>query len=105
MSDLSIYENRTLGGDHCWYCGDWLFEGIKTKDHFWPKSRGGRLMVRCCKNCNGMKGHMTPLIFIAYVKELKAENPAKQNLFPRFDRIIHATQTLWDRVRWSIETK
>jgi hypothetical protein len=45
---------------------------------------------------------MTPAAFIVFIQELKAENPAKQNLFARFDRMIRATETLWDRVKWSV---
>ena len=104
MNDLSVYESRTLGGKHCWYCGEWLFHGIATADHFWPKSRKGRLKVRCCKNCNGMKGGMLPLYFIGFIQRVKEETPYKQNLHPKFDRMITATQTLWDRVKWSIKT-
>lgn len=106
MNDLSVYESKTLGDKHCWYCGTWLFDGIRTKDHFWPRSRGGRLKVQCCRNCNGMKDHRTPLAFIAFINELKASNTAKYSCFEEgFNRIINATQTLWDRVKWSIENK
>ena len=104
MNDLSVYENKILGNNHCWYCGEWLFDGIKSKDHFWPRKRKkGRLIVICCKNCNAMKGNRTPLGFIMFLNRLKKANPYKQNLFPKFDRMINATQTLWDRVKWSID--
>lgn len=99
MNGLSIYDNKTLGDRHCWYCGEWLFEGIRTKDHFYPKRLGGKLKVRCCKNCNGIKSHMTPLRFIEYLQELKADHPAKEF---GYDRRINATQSLWDRVKWSL---
>lgn len=103
MNDLSVYENKTLGDKHCWYCGEWLFDKSKTKDHFFPKLLGGRLRVICCRNCNGMKGHLTPIAFIAYLHQIRALTPHKQNLHPKFDRMITATQTLWDRVKWSIK--
>jgi|WetSurMetagenome_2_1015567.scaffolds.fasta_scaffold00003_169 hypothetical protein len=99
---LSVYDGKNLGDKSCWYCGEYLFERMKTKDHFWPKKLNGRLTVSCCRNCNGLKSHMTPLAFITFLQELKALNPYKQNLYPKFDRMIHATQTLWDRVKWSV---
>lgn len=31
-----------------------------TRDHVFPKSRGGRDTVLCCNQCNGIKGDMLP---------------------------------------------
>lgn len=32
-----------------------------TKDHVWPKSRGGSKTVDCCIACNNIKGDMDPI--------------------------------------------
>jgi 5-methylcytosine-specific restriction endonuclease McrA len=95
----SVYIPHPFIGDHCWYCGDHFTSWNYTKDHFWPKHMGGRLKVPCCKNCNNEKAHLTPLGFIEKLNKMKTKHPAHVK---RFDRMINATQTLWDRVKWSI---
>lgn len=102
MNDLSVYESITLGGDKCWYCGEELFPSTKTTDHFWPKIMRGRLKVVCCSNCNHMKGPLTPNGFIDLLYSLKTKHPSYQDWQKRFDRMIHATETLWERVKWSV---
>jgi hypothetical protein len=97
-----VYDSILLGGDKCWYCGDVLFPSTKTSDHFWPKSLRGRLKVVCCANCNRLKGHLTPNGFIDLIKSLKLKYPHYQFYQQRFDRMIRATETLWNRVKWSI---
>jgi Zn-finger protein len=100
---LSIYDSIKLGGDKCWYCATDLFPSTKTKDHFWPKSLGGRLCVVSCANCNRMKGNFTPVGFVIYLKELKKNNCDKAPFQDKFDRMIVATSSLWDRVKWSLK--
>ncbi len=99
----SINDPVTLGGKvHCWYCHGYLYKNISTKDHFFPKSLGGRLSVRCCSECNSLKGDKTPLQFIAFLRNLKETNTFKENLLPHYDRMINATETLWNKVKWSV---
>ena len=103
MKVLSVYEsNIPLGGDKCWYCGELLFPSTRTVDHFWPKCMRGRLKVVCCSNCNKMKGRLTPLGFINLLESLKEKYPLYQPWQKKFDRMIRATQTLWERVKWSV---
>ena len=99
--DKSVYKGITLGGDRCWYCGEHIPAGSyrRTADHFWPKHLGGRLKVRCCKNCNNEKRHLTPNGFIEHLDKLKRTQP---HYALRFDRMITATSTLWELVKWSI---
>lgn len=106
---LSVYEYKKLGRDNCWYCGEFIPVGSfrRTADHFWPKKLGGRLRVVCCSNCNSMKGCLTPIEFINYLNDRYAihSKASKNNPFlPTITRMITATQTLWDRVKWSIKT-
>jgi len=103
MTDkLSVYEAKKLGGDKCWYCGDDLFASTKTVDHFWPKSMQGRLKVVCCANCNRMKGSLTPNGFIALINSMKNKHGKYQPWQKRFERMVYATETLWERIKWSI---
>jgi len=100
---LSVYESRKLGNDKCWYCGSDLFTSAKSSDHFYPKQKKGRLKVVCCANCNRMKGNLTPLEFINLLKSLKKKHPDYQPFQKKFDRMIRATESLWNRVKWSIK--
>lgn len=97
-----VYKPHRFGGDLCWYCGDPLNNINRTTDHFWPKHLKGRIKVWCCANCNRMKGGKTPLQFIEQLKKLKEKHPKYQPYQKRFDRMINATQTLWDRIKWSV---
>lgn len=63
-----IHKSKTIGNSgKCFYCG---IEGFKmTKDHFFPKSMGGRLMVYSCHNCNGIKSSKTPIQWIHWIEQ------------------------------------
>lgn len=49
---------------NCPYCGVLMDKGGKenarTKDHFYPLSRGGTVTVFACRKCNGDKGALSP---------------------------------------------
>jgi len=53
----------------CWYCGQ---DEKCTKDHFLPKSKGGRIIVYACRVCQGSKGDMIPLNWLQYIQSHKA---------------------------------
>ena len=42
-----------------------------TRDHVTPKRNGGREIIICCRQCNGIKGHMLPEQWQSYM----AANP------------------------------
>lgn len=55
----------------CFYCGSKDRE--MTKDHFIPKSHGGKgakNIVQCCLICNRAKGCMTYEQFIGWAKDI-----------------------------------
>ena len=49
----------------CWYCGHPLLNSMpirdrsKTKDHVYPRSRGGTVTVKACQLCNRAKRDQT----------------------------------------------
>lgn len=45
----------------CTYCGK---EELCTRDHFFPKSRGGRILVWACRECNYHKQNLMPKAWI-----------------------------------------
>lgn len=80
----NIFKPKTLGNEYkCWYCG---IEGFKmTKDHFYPRWLGGKLMVRCCHNCNGLKAGKTITQWIDWIET---------NNHPQKERMLRATVSL-----------
>lgn len=77
----------TRGGRFtCYYCGQ---KEPCTKDHFYPKSRGGILIVYACHVCQRVKGDMHPLMFVEYV------NGHNMFTFESKVRIARAVNSLW----------
>lgn len=56
---------EAASGKSCPYCNNRLARqhhkrgDAPTRDHIYPQSRGGRLIVICCRKCNADKGDMT----------------------------------------------
>lgn len=52
-------------GRPCPYCGKRMGKShpkrgdAPTRDHIYPQSRGGKLTVICCRNCNAAKGDLS----------------------------------------------
>lgn len=45
----------------CSYCGKFIHEKKLTRDHVWPKSKGGLIKTPSCLSCNIAKEDMTPI--------------------------------------------
>lgn len=52
--------------NRCYYCGQ---EENCTADHFYPKSKGGKLKVYACGLCQRTKANMTPDEFVEYIRD------------------------------------
>ena len=50
--------------DKCFYCSN---EEKCTKDHFYAKSKGGRVLVYACSICQGSKKDLHPLDWLSYI--------------------------------------
>jgi len=50
----------------CWYCGQ---EEECTKEHFYPKSQGGNIIVYACRICQAAKGDLMPDKFVMYMNQ------------------------------------
>jgi len=115
----SVYMAKIIGNKYkCWYCGR---SGTMTADHFYPKSRGGRLKVMACTQCNKEKSGMTPLEWISYIdnmikicslkngcfrgKYIKSICPENCIEFERLNRIKFKTKGLWEIVKNSVQHK
>jgi hypothetical protein len=52
--------DRTLN-DRCFFCGRFLpSKAYRTRDHLWPRCKGGVNTVLACHACNRTKGAMLP---------------------------------------------
>ena len=110
---LTIHTNRTLGNyNKCWYCGK---SGETVSEHFYPKSKGGRLKVRSCEECDKEKGSKTPEGWIKYIEDQinicgGKVSPCYRGEFIRsrcelgcieykkLKRMLRASKTLWERL-------
>ena len=58
--------------EHCYYCGNNIFENTRTIDHQYPRAFGGISipcnMVPCCSECNSKKGDLTSEKFKEWIK-------------------------------------
>jgi hypothetical protein len=70
-----LEECRRNSKNKCYYCGQ---EEKCTADHFYPKSKGGRLKVYACKLCQRTKGDMTPEQFVTYINNHIAIDPGSR---------------------------
>ena len=57
----------------CSYCGKWVKQREITRDHVYPKSRGGYIKTPACLPCNIYKEDMLPIDFaVIFSKEGRA---------------------------------
>ena len=90
-SGRRITSSKKLGSEGvCWYCGN---NGPTNKDHFYPRSKGGRLIVMSCFPCNNEKDNKTPLEWADYIQK-KIDNGGIE--VQKGERMIRATLTLWE---------
>lgn len=50
----------------CSLCGKWILEKEVTRDHIYPKSRGGEIKTPACLPCNQDKEDMLPIDWAIY---------------------------------------
>ena len=67
-----VAPNRKMAhGQPCPYCGrkmEWNHPRLTpTRDHVTPKSHGGRDLLICCLQCNGIKGNMLPEVWAGFM--------------------------------------
>lgn len=49
----------------CHYCGH---VEVTTRDHFIPKSKGGKIIVQACALCQFTKKEKMPLVWLSYIR-------------------------------------
>jgi 5-methylcytosine-specific restriction endonuclease McrA len=53
----------------CSYCGSFVHEKKLTRDHVYPKSKGGIIKTPCCMSCNVEKEDMLPIAWAIHASK------------------------------------
>ena len=75
--------------DYCWYCGKEMEPSKLTKDHVFPRSKGGvnemDNIIMVCKTCNSSKGNMD---LFEWYSEVRQE-------WPPFNVMVHYLKNIY----------
>ncbi len=83
MNCANLYGNK----DKCFYCGT---EEECTKDHVYPKSKGGRLLVWACNICQHEKAGLLPHIWLNHLPySFKYTNEQKARIKVAIESLIN----------------
>lgn len=69
----------------CSYCGKFVNEKKITRDHVYPKSKGGLIKSPACKNCNEDKADMKPIEFAIWFSKIGRDLATIPIGFDEFD--------------------
>ncbi len=84
----------------CWYCGQ---EEKCTKDHFYPKSKGGTVTVYACKICQAAKGDSMPDKFAEYIEQhVLIKEEMKQRIHTAVHSLMKHTQNQYLKIKTEI---
>lgn len=53
----------------CCYCGLFIYHKVITRDHVYPKSKGGMIKAPSCESCNIAKENMLPIEWAVYASK------------------------------------
>lgn len=89
----------------CSYCG---VNCEANRDHFYPKSRGGKTLIWSCKDCNHAKGRLLPEEWVIKIdKSLHYSRHKKNRMIDatyRFISMIPIELRDWDEDRSEVES-
>ena len=70
---LEFNVSKIKENNYCWYCGKEMEPSKLTKDHVFPRSKGGTNVmdniIMVCKTCNSSKGNMDLFEWYATVRK------------------------------------
>lgn len=70
---LEFNVEKIRQNNYCWYCGKEMEPSMLTKDHVFPRSKGGDNdmdnIIMVCKTCNSSKGDMDLFEWYAEVRK------------------------------------
>lgn len=86
---LEINVAKIQQNNYCWYCGKETEPSKLTKDHVFPRSKGGDNdmdnIIMVCKNCNSSKGDMD---LFEWYTEVRKE-------WPPFNVLVHYLKNIY----------
>lgn len=86
---LEINVGKIQQNDYCWYCGKKMEPSKLTKDHVFPRSKGGNNdmdnIIMVCKTCNSSKGDMDLFKWYAEIR----------NEYPPINILIHYLKNVY----------
>lgn len=59
--EYSFIFRKRMPHTMCSYCGIFILTKNVTRDHIWPKSKGGSYTTPSCDSCNTLKKDMKPI--------------------------------------------
>lgn len=92
---IDIYKPVIIGNvNSCFYCENKVKKGSITKDHFYPKSKGGLLTVYCCFRCNQFKKDYTPEVWLTVLNSIYKKTVAL--------KVFNNVKTLCERIDYPL---
>ena len=86
---LEFNVGKIKENNYCWYCGKEMEPSKLTKDHVFPRSKGGDNdmdnIIMVCKECNSSKGNMDLFEWYATVR----------NSWPPLNILIHYLKNIY----------
>jgi len=76
--------------DKCYYCGK---AEECTKDHFYPKSKGGKYLVWACHLCQRHKSNLLPSEWLEKIERDRMPNEVKKRISTAVNGLIERLDT------------
>jgi len=88
----------------CYYCREQLTDATRTRDHIWPKSKGGKLYkknkVYACRSCNRYKRDLTIEEWLNVLLILKQTKKTKK-IWAKKETIIVILRSLIEYLKYN----
>lgn len=68
--DFSFIHKSQTKLFQCAYCGAFIPEKLLSRDHVYPKSKGGNSTTASCTDCNTIKKDMLPIEWAVYAANM-----------------------------------
>ena len=91
---LEFNVSKIKENNYCWYCGKEMEPSKLTKDHVFPRSKGGANVmdniIMVCKTCNSSKGNMDLFEWYATVRKE----------WPPLNILIHYLKNIYHKLKF-----
>ncbi len=67
LCTFEFYKSKQ--GNKCFYCKETLYASTATRDHYIPKSLGGKGHIKLsCATCNKIKANIPPQVYLEKIR-------------------------------------